>query len=106
MSHIEGDGFSPHRCVLIRAAITTTEQRQERRRASASRSDEWNVAWRRSEHCIDDHKGKRNTDQGKDKAVFGTPTMAFSFRSTWRSIFWSSDIVTSRNSDGCYARAY
>ena len=62
---------------LIRAAITTTEQRQERRRASASRSDEWNVAWRRSEHCIDDHKGKRNTDQRKDKAVFGTPTIGF-----------------------------
>lgn len=77
MSHIEGDGFSPHRCVLIRAAITTTEQRQERRRASASRSDEWNVARRRSEHCIDDHKGKRNTDQRKDKAVFGSPTIGF-----------------------------
>ena len=65
------------RCVLIRAAITTTEQRQERRRASASRSDEWNVARRRSEHCIDDHKGKRNTDQRKGKAVFGSPTIGF-----------------------------
>lgn len=89
-----------------RAAITTTEQRQKRRRASASRSDEWNVAWRRSEHCIDDHKRKRNTDQRKDKAVFGTPTIGFYVPLHKRSIFWSSDIVTSRNSDGYCARAY
>jgi hypothetical protein len=77
MSHIEADGFSPHRWVLIRGDNPDRTRAKPPPRPSASRSDEWNVAWRRSEHCIDDNERKRNTDQRKDKAVFGAPTIGF-----------------------------